>query len=158
MDEKQASQDDKRAIDIYQAIEILKQQVDKIDPYTGKILEVNSAYENILLSGALFEVIEFVKENLPRIPHIKRIVNRRLRYARKAQLQCERKPRPEMAGRTWYDEETKLLEECFDSGIPIAEIAKSHHRTVTAIAARLVKIGKVSSRDEARRGIRQNDV
>lgn len=85
--------DDKRAIDIYQAIEILKQQVNKIDPYTGKILEANSPYENIQLSGALFEAIEFVKERLPKIPHIKRIVNRRLKYARKAQLQYERKTR-----------------------------------------------------------------
>ncbi len=126
--EKENSQDDKRAIDIYQAIEILKQQANKIDPYTGRILESNSPYENIQLSGALFEAIEFVKENLPKIPHIKRIVNRRLKYARKAQLQCERKPRlkrerhqlPDRAGQAWNDKESQLIAQQYDSGIPIA--------------------------------------
>jgi hypothetical protein len=41
-----------------------------------------------------------------------------------------------------------LLAEHFDSSMPIAEIAKAHERTKGAIAARLVRLGKVASRDE----------
>lgn len=153
---KNNSHEYRREIDIYQAQEILKQQLNKIDAYTGKILEANSPYENIQLSGALFEAIEFLKDNLPKIPHIKRIVNKRLRYSRKAQEQSKGKIRPNLAGRAWHDEETMLLARRFDSGIPLAEISKLHQRTENAIAARLVRIGKVSSRDEARKDIMRN--
>ena len=154
---EETCQDDKTVIDLYQAIEILKQQANKIDPYTGKIYETNGSYENIQLSGALFQVIEFVKERLPKIPHVKRIINARLRSGRKAQLQSERKPLPDRAGRAWRNKESELIVERFESGMPIAEIAKLHQRSENSIAARLVRIGKVSSRDEARMGIRPKE-
>lgn len=44
-------------------------------------------------------------------------------------------------------EEAQLLRE-FHSKMPTAEIAAAHHRTIEAIAARLVKIGQLKSREE----------
>ena len=129
--------DDKTVRDLYQAIEILKKQADKIDPYTGKTLEINNSYDNIELSGALFLVIEFVKEMLPKKPHLRRL--------RKAWLRHERKLRPDMAGQSWQTEESNLLVEQFDKGIGIAELAKLHQRTRGAIRARLKKLGKIET-------------
>ena len=44
-------------------------------------------------------------------------------------------------------EETQLLRE-FESKMPSAEIAENHKRTIEAIAARLVKLGKLQSRED----------
>ena len=44
-------------------------------------------------------------------------------------------------------EEAQLLRE-FDSKMPSADIASAHHRTIEAIAARLVKLGRLKSREE----------
>ncbi len=130
--------DDKTVRDLYDAIEILKQQADRIDPYTGKILENNSLYDNIEFSGALFLIIEFVKDILPKKP--------RLRRLRKARLRRERKLHSYMAGQSWSEDESQLLVEQFDKGIEIEELAKIHQRTRGAIRARLKKLGKIKIR------------
>jgi hypothetical protein len=130
-------QDDKTVMDLYNSIEILKQQANKIDPYTGKIYETNSSYENVKLAGALHQVIEFVKEILPKKP--------RSRRARKARLRRERPPRPDMAGRAWQDKESELLVEQFDKGIKIAELVIIHQRTKGAIRSRLKKLKKIET-------------
>jgi len=123
--------------DIHQAIGILKKLADRIDPYTGKIYPADSPYENIQLAGALYMVIEFVKERLPKKARSKRV--------RKARLQRERKARPDRAGRAWQDKESELLVEQFDKGIGIAELAIIHQRTRGAIRARLKKLGKIET-------------
>lgn len=137
--------DDKMVSDLYYAVEILKQQAGKIDPDTGKILEINSSYDNIQLSGALFQIIEFAKETLPKKPRLKHGRKARLRLARKTHLRYEKPLRPDMAGRSWSDEESKWLIEQFDKGIGILELAIRHQRTKGAIRAQLKRLGKIET-------------
>jgi len=127
--------DDNAVRDLYYSIEILKQQSSRIDPYTGKIFETNSSNENVQLSGALHHIIEFVEDVLPRKP--------RLRRERKEPLKFERPLRPDMAGKSWCDEESKLLVEQFDKGIGILELAIRHQRSKGAIRAQLKRLGKI---------------
>lgn len=82
-DEESKSQDnldEKKATELYEAIEILKKQAGKIDSYTGRILEPNSSFDNIELSGALFQIIDFVKGILPRKSYLRRLRKARLEY------------------------------------------------------------------------------
>lgn len=70
-------------------------------------------------------------------------------------LEClnerERRQRtlPPNAGKPWTDDEDRLLSEAFDGGASLKDLALKHGRTEGAIAARLVKLGKVSERAEA---------
>lgn len=52
-----------------------------------------------------------------------------------------RKNRPDGAGASWTDEEDKQLDEEYNSGMKVSEIAKIHDRTNGAIRARLKKHG-----------------
>ena len=61
----------------------------------------------------------------------------------------KKKNQPAFAGSKWSEEESQLVARQFDSGMSIEQIAQNHKRTKGAIAARLVRLGKVSSRDEA---------
>ena len=51
--------------------------------------------------------------------------------------------RPDGAGASWTDEEDKQLDEEYNSGMNISEIAKAHDRTNGAIRARLKKHGLI---------------
>jgi len=137
--------DDNAVRDIYYSIGILKQQSSRIDPYTGRIFETNSSHDNIQLSGALHHIIEFVEDILPRKPRLKRARKARLRHERKEQLKFERPLRPDMAGKSWCDEESKLLVEQFDKGISILELAIRHQRSKGAIRAQLKRLGKIET-------------
>ena len=143
--------------DIHEATEILKELANRIDPYTGKIYPANSPYESTQLASALYIVLEFVGEYLPKTARSKRRRQERLRRAKRLRRLKVERPTPEMAGKAWGEEESKLLIERFDAGMPIAEIAKLHQRTQTAIESRLLRLNRVSSRDEARTGIRHKE-
>ena len=139
------SLDDNMVRDLYYSIEILKQQMNRIDQDTGEILEINSFYDNIALSGALFQLIEFAKETLPKKPRLKHGRKARLRLAGKTHSRYERPLRPDMAGRPWSDEESKSLVEQFDKGIRILELAIRHQRSKGAIRAQLKRLGKIET-------------
>ena len=51
--------------------------------------------------------------------------------------------RPDGAGASWSEEEDKQLDEEFNSGMKISEMAKIHDRTNGAIRARLRKHGRI---------------
>jgi hypothetical protein len=60
------------------------------------------------------------------------------------QLEQWEKNRPPNAFRTWTrSEDTQVCDE-LRKGIALDEMAKLHHRTVPAILARLMKLGKIS--------------
>jgi len=59
---------------------------------------------------------------------------------------------PNNAGRSWTNEEDKELLATFDSGTPVKVIAAKHGRTKGAIAARLVRLGRVKNRAEIHAG------
>ena len=51
--------------------------------------------------------------------------------------------RPAAAGQRWSEEEDALLAHEFDGGMAVADIARQHGRTKTAITLRLVKLGRL---------------
>ena len=57
--------------------------------------------------------------------------------------------RPDGAGASWSEEEDKQLDEEFNSGMKISEMAKIHNRTNGAIRARLRKHGLIGSAKKA---------
>lgn len=59
---------------------------------------------------------------------------------------------PGNAGRPWSEEEDQTLLARFDSGVPAKDIAAEHGRTRGAIAARLVRLGRITDRAEADAG------
>jgi len=59
---------------------------------------------------------------------------------------------PDNAGRSWTDEEDKELLATFYAGTPVKTIAAKHDRTQGAIAARLVRLGRIKDRAEVYAG------
>ena len=141
-------------INIYEATDFLKKLADRIDPCTGNIYTPDSNYDNIQLASALYITLDFVNEYLPKTARSKCKRKARISRAKRLRRLKTRLSNPENAGKAWGDEESKLLIERFDSDMSMAEIATLHQRTQTAIESRLLKIGVVSSRDEARKGTR----
>ena len=58
---------------------------------------------------------------------------------------------PDRAGEGWSSQEDREVSQAFTGGSSIAVIARTQERTRGAISARLVRLGLVSSRQEARR-------
>ncbi len=58
------------------------------------------------------------------------------------------------AGQAWSGDEDNALLQAYDTGTPIRALAEQHGRTQGAITARLVRLGRVKDRSEARAGIR----
>jgi hypothetical protein len=76
-----------------------------------------------------------------RRPNVVKALNRALGAL--VQAQQREQQRPPNAGRYWSREEDAQVCAELRRGIELREIAKSHHRTVPSIVARLVKLGEV---------------
>lgn len=99
-----------------------------IDPETGEVLPAQSTFNSPQVIRALF------------------VAGKALDSAAK---RAERdNSLPGNAGRSWSDEEDKELLALFDSGAPVKSIAAEHGRTQGAIAARLVRLGRIKDRAE----------
>jgi hypothetical protein len=99
-----------------------------IDPETGDVLPAQSTFNSPQVIRALF------------------VAGKALDSAAK---RAERdNSLPGNAGRSWSDEEDKELLALFDSGAPVKSIAAEHGRTQGAIAARLVRLGRIKDRAE----------
>ena len=101
--------------------------MDGFDPVTGEVLPQTSPYNQ---------------------PEVIRALARALGALQRAQEKERKRALPSNAGKAWSKEEERQLAEEFDKGMPAKEIAARHSRTRGSIAARLVRIGKVSERDE----------
>jgi len=111
------------------ALEIIQLLADGINPYTGEEFPPESPYQHPQIVRALFVAIDVLKKHQK---HIQR-----------------QKDLPENAGKLWSTEEDKLLEDAFDSGKTIAELAEIHRRTRGAIQARLMKLGKIQLKEQS---------
>jgi hypothetical protein len=99
-----------------------------IDPETGEILPAQSAFNSPSVIRALFVAIKALES---------------------AEKRAERDSSlPKNSGRAWSEAEDQELLAIFDIGIPIKEIAAKHGRTQGAIAARLIRLGKIKDRAE----------
>lgn len=113
-------------MDINRAKEIIFALAEGIDPTTGELLAEDSVYNKGDIVRALYTVLNVLNTEKPK------------------------KNLPENAGKRWTDEDDKKLCEMFDAGVSKKDICLTFKRTSTGIASRLVRLGKISERDEFR--------
>ena len=116
-------------MDIERAKELLTVLSDGVNPLTGELLSEDDSCNQVEIVRALNTVLRFI-EGLPK----------------KAT-----KPLPENAGKPWTKEDEDALGRMFEAGCSRKEICNHFKRSSGAIAARLVKMGKINERDEFRR-------
>lgn len=109
-----------------EAIKTIQLLANGIDPVTGEIFPDSSPYNHPKIIRALFRSLKALE---------------RVKEKRERSL-------PANAGKAWNSEEDRLLMEGFDAGVLVKQLATKHGRTEGAIAARLVRLGKISERAE----------
>lgn len=115
-----------------EARKIIESLSNGIDPETGEILSAQSTFNSPQVIRALFVA--------------GKALDRAIKHAKR------NSSLPGNAGRSWSDEEDKDLLSVFDVGTSIKDIAEKHGRTQGAIAARLVRLGKIKDRSDAYTG------
>jgi len=110
-------------MDLGTAKQIIEALADGVDPRTGEVLNPGSPIESSEVIRALHAALVAID-------------NEARRRERKSAL-------PDNAGKAWNTEEDQALGDQFDSGRPVADIAKSLQRTRGSITSRLVTLGKV---------------
>lgn len=112
-------------MDILRAKEILASLADGINPVTGEVLPPYDSCNQ----GDVLRALNTVLDYLPK--------------------QAEERPSGKY-GEPWTAKDDQLLCELFDLGIRKSEICARLSRTEGGVAARLVRIGKITSREEFR--------
>lgn len=115
-------------MDLSQAREIIEALANGIDPITGEVFPKNHSFNDPDIIRALFVATEELK---------------------KAEKRGNRR-QPENAGKPWNEELDNELKSMFLAGKSKKEICGYFARTSGAIAARLVRLGLIQSRDEFR--------
>lgn len=115
-------------MDIEQAKSILNILADGINPITGEVLSPDDSCNQVEVVRALHTVL------------------RRLDM----QQMKPSKEQPENAGKPWNADDEYQLCKMFDEGRTRREICNHFKRSSGAIAARLVKLGRISERDQFR--------
>jgi len=103
-----------------------------INPETGEILPRENPFNNPPVIRALFVAVKALERMEDR--------ERRLRAL------------PSNAGKAWSKAEDDTLLAAFDAGITARAIASKHGRTVEAIVARLVRLGRIKERTDVYKG------
>ena len=116
-------------MNINQAKNIIAALADGINPVTGKVLPDNDSCNQPQVIRALHSVLAVLGENEKAAQSI--IVDK-----------------PDNAGKSWTKEDEETLCEMFDSSCAPDTISQYFKRTDRAIAARLVKLGKIADRDD----------
>jgi len=115
-------------MDKSEALETVEALAHGIDPVTGELFQENSPLNHPRVIRALFlslKALERLKE----------------REARASGL-------PGNAGKPWTHDDDRILLEAFDRGIDVEALAQLCSRTQGAIAARLVRLGRISDRSD----------
>lgn len=112
-------------MDIERAKEILKTLADGTDPLTGEVLPEDHVCNKVEVVRAILCVLDEVepKKDAPA------------------------KKLPENAGKPWTKEDDLKLMRMYDEGCSKKEMMGFFGRTNGAIAARLVRLGKIENRD-----------
>jgi len=110
-------------MDTERALRILEALADGVDPFTGEVFPDDSPYQNPQVVRALSSAVEAVK--------------------RVRKIDSRKKSLPAKAGIPWSEEEDERLVEEFEAGKSIRELAEMHERSMGAIQARLVRLGKI---------------
>ena len=116
-------------MDIERAKELLTALSDGVNPLTGELLSEDDSCNQVEIVRALNTVLRFIE----------------------SQSKKDTKALPENAGKPWTKEDEAVLSRMFEAGCSRKEICSHFKRSPGAIAARLVKMGKISERDEFRK-------
>ncbi len=113
-------------MDIERAKQLITMLADGVNPLTGEVLADNDSCNQVEIVRALNMVLRQL-DNQPKKP-----------------------PKPSLAnaGKPWTTEEEAVLCRMFDANCTKKEICTYFKRSTEAIAARLVKLGKIRERDE----------
>lgn len=114
-------------MDIARAKELLAALADGVNPLTGELLSEYDSCNQAEMVRALHTVVRYLDDNTK-----------------------PKHPQPENAGKPWTKEDEEILCRMFDAGSSRKEICEHFKRTSGAIAARLVRLGKISEREEFR--------
>ena len=115
-------------MDILRAKEILEGLADGVNPLTGEELSVRDSCNQVEVVRALHTVLRYLE-----IPHDKVKITQ-----------------PENVGKPWTSEDDEILCRMFDTGCSTQDMCNHFLRSRGGIAARLVRLGKINSRDELR--------
>ncbi len=110
------------------ALKILSALANGVHPATGEVFAADSAYQHPDTVRALFEALRAMEGRRP------------------AQAASGERKTGDVPANTfvrWTREEEERLGAAFDAGRTSAELAKLHNRSVAAIEARLLKMGKI---------------
>ena len=108
------------------ALKILQQLADGIDPQTSQPFRADSPYQHPDTVRALFVAVRALEAPPAAKPRAAASENA-----------------PQNSGKPWSDDEDKALAAAFDAGRKIPELATQHQRSRFAIEARLAKLGKI---------------
>ena len=111
------------AIEIQESLRIMRALADGMDPETGVVLTSDAVCQHPSTVRALHQAVialEFVQER-----------------------ERNKRPLPAKAGKSWTRAEDQQVCEELRRGIDFQQIARTHNRSVGAIVARLVKLGKI---------------
>ena len=114
-------------MNIDRAKEIILTLAEGVDPTTGEILSEDNVCNKGEVVRAFYTVLAYLDTSKPK------------------------KTQPKNAGKRWTDEDDKKLCELFDADVSNKDICNTFKRTATGIASRLVRLGKISERDEFRK-------
>lgn len=110
-------------MDETKAFSIVSALADGVNPLTGEVFPADSPYQTADVVRALFLVV--------------RILEKRPKPRSRAST-------ADNAGKPWSSEEDQRLLAQFDEGMPVADLARSHGRTVAGIQARLERHGRIT--------------
>lgn len=113
-------------MDIIRAKEIISALAEGVDPTTGEILPEDSVCNKGEIVRALYTVLNYLDEKK------------------------SKKNMPANAGKPWSAEEDERLLAAYRTGDSTSDIARTHQRTKGSITARLVRLGEINERSEAR--------
>lgn len=114
-------------MDIFRAKEIMKCLADGVNPLTGEVLPPEDSCNQPEVIRAFHVILSVLPEK-------------------------KQKSQPENAGKPWTSEDERVLAAMYDEGKTRKEICEYFKRSTGGIAARLVRLGKISDRDAFRRG------
>lgn len=113
-------------MDIIRAKELLETLADGVNPMTGEVLPECDSCNQLEVVRALHTVLKSLESI----------------------SETRKKPQAENAGKPWSEEDEERLSQMFEAGYTSREICDHFGRTKGAIAARLVRLGKIRERSE----------
>ena len=111
------------AMEIQEALRIMRALADGVNPGTGEALMANAVYQNAPVVRAFHRAVgalEYLQER-----------------------ERSRKTPPANGGKSWSRAEDQQVCEELRRGVDFYQIAKTHNRSIGSIVARLVKLGKI---------------